>query len=35
MPPELDVSRILLLSLARDGTPRVAALNVAFNPKMV
>ena len=27
MPPELDVSRILLLSLARDGTPRVAAIS--------
>jgi len=33
MPPDLDVSRILLLSLARDGTPSVAALNVAFNPR--
>ncbi len=35
MPPELDVSRILLLSLARDGTPRVAALNVAFSSRTV
>lgn len=34
MPPDLDVSRILLLSLARDGTPSLAALNVAFNPRM-
>jgi probable phosphoglycerate mutase len=33
MPPDLDVSRILLLSLARDGTPSVATLNIAFSPR--
>jgi probable phosphoglycerate mutase len=30
MPPDLDVSRILLLSLARDGTPAIAELNMEF-----
>ncbi len=30
MPAELDVSKILLLELARDGTPAIAALNVEF-----
>jgi probable phosphoglycerate mutase len=33
LPPDLDVSRILLLSLAPDGTPAIAQLNVAFSPK--
>ena len=32
MPAELDVSKILLLSLEEDGTPRIAALNVEFVP---
>ncbi len=32
MPPDLDVSRILLLSLDGDGTPAIAALNVEFSP---
>ncbi len=30
MPPDLDVSRILLLSLAHDGTPKIETLNMAF-----
>jgi broad specificity phosphatase PhoE len=33
MPPDLDVSRILLLSLARDGTPGIAALNLEFRSR--
>lgn len=33
MPEDLDVSRILLLSLGKDGTPSVAELNVALNPR--
>ncbi len=30
MPAELDVSKILLLELARDGTPSIADLNIDF-----
>jgi probable phosphoglycerate mutase len=30
MPPELDVSRILVLELERDGEPRIGELNMAF-----
>jgi probable phosphoglycerate mutase len=33
MPPDLDVARILVLTLAPDGTPAVAALNLEFMPK--
>lgn len=33
LPEELDVSRILLLSLDGQGAPKVAALNVEFSPK--
>lgn len=33
MPTELDVSKILLLSLTPDGTPAVAALNVPLRPR--
>ena len=33
MPAELDVSRILLLALAKDGTPSVADLNVPLSPR--
>ena len=29
MPPDLDVSKVLILSLARDGAPSLDALNVA------
>jgi hypothetical protein len=32
MPAELDVSRIMLLSLAPDGAPAIAALNLEFTP---
>lgn len=32
MPAQLDVSRILLLSLAPDGAPAIAALNLEFMP---
>jgi broad specificity phosphatase PhoE len=35
MPPDLDASRILLLSLAKDGTTAVAALNVAFSSRTI
>ncbi len=30
MPPELDVSRILVLELERDGKPGIAEMNMAF-----
>lgn len=33
MPGDLDVSKILLLSLAPDGTAKIAALNVNFNSR--
>ena len=33
MPPDLDVSRILVLELARDGASTVAALNADFMPR--
>jgi probable phosphoglycerate mutase len=33
MPAELDVSKILLLSLAPDGTAKIAALNVEFSAR--
>ena len=33
MPPELDVSKVLVLELARDGTPSLHALNVEFRPR--
>jgi broad specificity phosphatase PhoE len=33
MPPDLDPAAILLLSLDKDGTPAIAALNVAFNAR--
>ena len=33
MPADLDVSKILLLSLAPDGTPNIAALNVEFSSR--
>jgi broad specificity phosphatase PhoE len=33
MPPDLDVSKILILNLAPDGAPSLHALNVAFNPR--
>lgn len=33
MPPELDVSRILVLELARNGGPTIAALNLDFIPR--
>jgi broad specificity phosphatase PhoE len=31
MPAELDVSKILLLSLSKDGAPRIVELNVEFS----
>lgn len=33
MPPELDISKILLLSLDAAGTPSVAELNLEFRPR--
>lgn len=33
MPPDLDVSKVLVLELARDGTPSLRALNVEFRPR--
>ena len=33
MPPDLDVSKILILHLLPDGTPSLSSLNVAFNPR--
>jgi probable phosphoglycerate mutase len=33
MPPDLDVSRILVLNLTQDGTPTIACLNVDFVPR--
>jgi probable phosphoglycerate mutase len=33
MPPELDISKILLLSLDAAGVPAIDTLNVAFKPK--
>ena len=33
MPPKLDVARILVLTLAPDGTPTIAALNLDFVSK--
>jgi hypothetical protein len=30
MPPDLDVSKILLLSLGTSGTPKVERLNMEF-----
>ncbi|HEY4077723.1 MAG TPA: histidine phosphatase family protein [Rhizomicrobium sp.] len=33
MPPDLDVSKILLLSLAKDGGPTIAALNMDFSAR--
>ena len=35
MPPDLDVSKVLILSLARDGTPSLDALNVPLRPRTV
>src|ERR1700761_567212 len=35
MPPDLDVSKVLILSVARDGTPDIHALNVEFSPRTV
>jgi broad specificity phosphatase PhoE len=34
MPAELDVSKILLLSLTANGAPRIEKLNLEFSPKM-
>jgi probable phosphoglycerate mutase len=33
MPPDLDVSKILLLSLDADGTPEIECLNLNFNAR--
>lgn len=33
MPPDLDVSKILLLSLDRGGVPKIAVLNVDFSAR--
>jgi broad specificity phosphatase PhoE len=33
MPPELDVSKILLLALAPNGTAKIERLNVDFTPR--
>jgi probable phosphoglycerate mutase len=33
MPAELDVSKILLLSLTADGRPKIATLNLEFKPR--
>jgi probable phosphoglycerate mutase len=33
MPPHLDVSKVLILNLAPDGTPSLHALNVELNPR--
>jgi probable phosphoglycerate mutase len=33
MPPDLDPAAILLLSLAKDGTPAIAQLNMPFSSK--
>jgi broad specificity phosphatase PhoE len=33
MPPELDVSKALILDLTPDGTPSIHALNVEFRPR--
>jgi len=33
MPSDLDVSKILLLQLARDGTPKIARLNIDFSAR--
>jgi len=33
MPPDLDVSKILILDLTPGGTPSLYALNMAFNPR--
>jgi broad specificity phosphatase PhoE len=33
MPAELDVSKILLLSLSRDGVPKIAQLNLEFSAR--
>ncbi len=33
MPPDLDVSKILVLDLRPDGAPSLHALNVALNPR--
>jgi probable phosphoglycerate mutase len=33
MPPELDVSKILLLSLDADGMPRLEKLNMEFSAR--
>lgn len=33
MPPELDISKILLLSLDAAGVPRIEQLNLEFTPK--
>lgn len=35
MPPDLDVTKILLLSLDAGGKPKIEALNVEFTPKRV
>jgi len=35
MPPDLDVSKILILNLAPDGTARLEALNVPLRPRRV
>jgi hypothetical protein len=32
MPPDLDVSRILILSLDQEGAPTLHRLNVGFAP---
>jgi probable phosphoglycerate mutase len=35
MPPDLDVSKVLILNLAADGTARLDALNVPLRPRRV
>ena len=35
MPPDLDVSKILILRLAPDGAPSLHALNVPLRPRMI
>jgi broad specificity phosphatase PhoE len=34
MPPDLDVSKVLVLEVTPDGAPRLHALNLDFNPRM-
>lgn len=35
MPPDLDVSKVLILNLAPDGMPSLHSLNVEFSPRTV